>query len=156
ALACAHEAGVVHRDLKPSNIMLAENGSVKVLDFGIAKLLGDAEGAIGAPDRLLDDGEPEAAGAVLLTQPGALVGTTAYMSPEQWGADTVDERADLWAVGIMLYQLVSGEHPLAPLSPESLVSVAFLDLPMPSMREQLPSIGKLGAVIDRCLRKHKA
>src|SRR5262249_33439040 len=79
-----------------------------------------------------------------------------YMSPEQWGADSVDERTDLWAAGLILYELVAGEHPLAPVTVESLRSVAWLDVPMPSARAQSPQIGRLGALIDRCLVKHKA
>src|SRR5262249_21203062 len=140
ALACAHAAGIVHRDLKPANVMLAESGAVKVLDFGIAKLVGPAS---------LEEATVE------LTQADEVIGTLAYMAPEQWGAEPVDGRADLWAAGVMLYQMVTGEHPLAPLSPEALAGVALRDEPMPSVREHLPGIGKLGAVIDRCLLKHK-
>ena len=153
ALVCAHDAGIVHRDLKPENIMLADSGTVKVLDFGIAKLLSDAKAPARAPDDFdLDQGDA-AAGAA--TRPGAMVGTLAYMSPEQWGEDTVDERADIWASGILLYEMVTGEHPLAPLSMTSLASVRRRDCPMPSVRERLPGIGKLGTVIDRCLIKSK-
>jgi WD40 repeat protein len=151
ALACAHEAGVVHLDLKPQNVMLTDSGAVKVLDFGIAKLLGDA-GVEGIPR---DMAYPER-GAASQTDPGTVQGTLAYMSPEQWGIDTVDERADLWAVGIMLYEMAVGEHPLSPLSPESLTSTWRLDQPMPSVRQRLPEIGRLGSVIDRCLIKRKA
>src|SRR5262249_48951745 len=93
--------------------------------------------------------------AVALTETGARVGTQTYMAPEQWDAEPVDGRADLWAAGVILYELVTGEHPLSPLSPESLARVARRDEPMPSTRERFPDIGKLGAVIDRCLLKHK-
>jgi len=141
ALACAHEAGIVHRDLKPENIMLAESGAVKVLDLGLVELIREAEaGAVSGPSPRSE----------------AMIGTLEYMSPEQWGEDRVDERADLWAVGIVLYQMVTGEHPLAPVSMRSLASVTSLDEPMPSVRERMPGIGKLGAIIDRCLIKRKA
>jgi WD40 repeat protein/serine/threonine protein kinase len=155
ALVCAHDAGIVHRDLKPRNIMLADSGAVKVLDFGIAKLLHDA-----APEST-DAKAPEAAPIMLPeteeshTRAGALLGTFPYMSPEQWGAAEVDHRTDLWAVGIMLYQLVTGRHPLSPLSMPTLTTIGDLSLPMPSVRAEHPDVGKLGAIIDRCLIKRK-
>jgi hypothetical protein len=163
ALVCAHEAGIVHRDLKPENIMLADSGAVKVLDFGIAKLLSDTEApapGIGidpeldpAPDPAPDPGHPA---RIARTRPGAMMGTLAYMSPEQWGAGTIDARTDVWAMGILLFEMVVGEHPLAPISLNALASVPALEQPMPSVRERLPAIGKLGATIDRCLIKDKA
>src|SRR5262249_7500965 len=91
-----------------------------------------------------------------LTATGELMGTAMYMAPEQWGIDTVDERTDVWAVGLMLYELVVGEHPLSPITPQSLKTTWRLDLPMPSVIERLPEIGRLGALIDRCLIKRKA
>ncbi|UQA55368.1 WD40 repeat domain-containing serine/threonine protein kinase [Polyangium aurulentum] len=147
ALVCAHAQGVVHRDLKPSNIMLTASGATKVLDFGIAKRVGAqgpaAPGRKGEGDRLS------------VTDQGALLGTLPYMSPEQWGRDEVDHRADIWAMGIILAELSLGRHPLAPLSIGVLNSVAIIDLPMPSARELRPDLGKLGSIIDRCLRKRK-
>jgi serine/threonine protein kinase len=80
---------------------------------------------------------------------------TTRLSPEQWGAAEVDHRSDLWAVGILLYQLVTGHHPLARLSARTFMTVADLSLPMPSVRQERPDLGKLGAIIDRCLLKHK-
>jgi WD40 repeat protein/serine/threonine protein kinase len=163
ALQCAHEAGIVHRDLKPANIMLAENGTVKVLDFGIAKLIGDATGMDPADDEALarEEDEPELADSQnevssTGTRASVLIGTQPFMAPEQWRSEPVDGRADLWAIGIILYQMVVGEHPLAPLSPEVLAGVRVLSTPMPRLRERLPEIGKLGEVVDRCLRKHPA
>ena len=90
-LAAAHAKQIVHRDIKPANVMLTEDGRVKVLDFGVAKLK-DQSG---------------------LTETGATVGTVAYISPEQLEAEGVDRRSDLWSVGVVLYELLTGRHPFA-------------------------------------------
>ena len=158
ALACAHEHNIVHRDLKPDNIFVTEAGTVKVLDFGIAKLVqgqvqseGVAEGVnqslIAAS---ISDASPE------LTRHGALVGTVPYMSPEQWMGAGVDHRTDIWAVGIILYKMVAGKHPLAPLQGRQLMVTGLLDEPMPSVGSDCPDLpDELIAVIDRCLIKNK-
>jgi serine/threonine protein kinase len=150
ALACAHPLGIVHRDLKPENILLTDAGRVVVLDFGIAKQLDASE-----IERITDADDPLAKGAAL-TGEGAIMGTLPYMSPEQWRSEEVDARSDLWAVGIILYELCTGGHPLAPLSMVRLAQVTVLDDPMPSVRDRRPDLGALGAVIDQCLKKRKA
>ncbi|MCG8419609.1 MAG: protein kinase [Proteobacteria bacterium] len=157
ALEHAHALGMVHRDLKPENIMLTENGSIKVVDFGIAKVLGEQPPSRGTTPVSLDRdfmrlwsvrGYETAAGDVLGTMP--------YMSPEHWGVDEIDARSDLWAVGIMLWELLTGRHPLeTPLSTQ-LLSVKELNQPMPLMSQQRPDLGPIGAIIDRCLHKRKA
>jgi serine/threonine protein kinase/tetratricopeptide (TPR) repeat protein len=147
ALAYAHERGIIHRDLKPANIMLTHAGGLKVLDFGIAKLraAGAREGSLpgSAEDRVA------LPPAEMLAQ-STVVGTLPYMAPEQLAGGSIDHRADLWAIGIMLWELVTGVHPLAALEPDELLQIAELDRPMPAVGD---TAGALGEVIERCLQK---
>jgi WD40 repeat protein/serine/threonine protein kinase len=146
ALVYAHDLGIVHRDLKPENIMLAESGAIKVLDFGVAKTLASAEAIAGK--RPGTD-----VGALSRTNAGG--GTAYYMAPEQWNGQAPDHRVDIWAAGIVLYELVTGVHPLAPMERNRLAAVLCSDLPLPRLRELRPELGKLGAIIDRCLIKDR-
>ena len=96
----AHEQRIVHRDLKPANIMIANDGRVKVLDFGLAKLTRDD--AVTADDETRDPS---------LTRDGSLLGTVPYMSPEQLRGQDLDHRSDLFSLGILLYEMASGQRP---------------------------------------------
>jgi serine/threonine protein kinase len=147
ALVHAHASGIVHRDLKPENVFVTDAGQVKVLDFGIAKLYGEAD-APGGPAR----SDP------MLTGASALVGTLPYMAPEQWGADEVDHRTDLWAVGVVLFEMLAGRHPLGAVTRERLLEAAHrLDEPMPALAAAAPQVpAELERLVDRCLRKRKA
>ncbi|MDC0748638.1 protein kinase [Polyangium sp. rjm3] len=149
ALACAHEMGLIHRDLKPENILLGDDGAVKVVDFGIAKQVSMGQAAALPDARAIHRAE------ALLTQDGALVGTQPYMSPEQWLEEPLDARSDIWAAGIILFELSTGAHPLEPPTLARLVEVMDLETPMPSVRERRPDLGPLADVIDRCLKKRK-
>ena len=147
ALACAHQLGIVHRDLKPENIFLTGAGRVVVLDFGIAKRLEANDiSALSSAAKPLEPG-------ARLTQDGALLGTLPYMSPEQLRSEDIDARSDLWTVGILLYELVTGAHPLSHCSALELLDIADSEEPMPSVRDQRPDTGALGAVIEQCLHK---
>src|SRR5262249_6594837 len=99
ALAAAHAAGIIHRDVKPSNILIRSDGAVKLADFGIAKLL--------------EQSRPKSAGARVTTTTGLVAGTPAYMSPEQWSGESVDERTDIWSLGAVLEEMILGYPPSA-------------------------------------------
>src|SRR5262245_2466538 len=104
ALDAAHGQGIIHRDLKPANIKVRPDGTVKVLDFGLAKAMGSAPGA--NPENLT--GSPTFTSPMAMTQVGVLLGTAAYMAPEQARGRTVDERADIWAFGCVLFEMLAG------------------------------------------------
>ncbi|WP_437734532.1 nSTAND1 domain-containing NTPase [Sorangium sp. So ce1335] len=150
ALACAHGLGIVHRDLKPENIRIDDAGCIKVLDFGLAKRMDTAVDPPSTSARAALDGD---AGR---TPKSTISGTPGYMAPEQLLGMDIDGRTDLWAVGVLLHELLTGEHPLRPFSFARLPEIMNLELPMPSLRARRPELGALGALVDRCLRKHKA
>jgi serine/threonine protein kinase/Tfp pilus assembly protein PilF len=140
ALASAHLAGVIHRDLKPANIMINEDGRVKLLDFGLAKFVDGPDSA----DETVTDSQ--------VTRSGAIVGTAAYMSPEQAEGRELDPRSDIFSFGLVLYEMLSGERAFRGDSWISTVAAILHDEPR-SLREfNIPST--LDQLVTRCLRKN--
>ncbi|HEV3470665.1 MAG TPA: protein kinase, partial [Pyrinomonadaceae bacterium] len=145
ALEAAHAAGVVHRDVKPENVMVRPDGYVKVLDFGLAKLV--------ERGRALSERDREAETLAAHTQPGAVMGTTWYMSPEQAQGQPVDARTDIWSLGAVLYEMLTGRPPFVGAT-QSHVVVAILEREPASLAEYVPDAPpELQSVIDRALAK---
>ena len=111
ALEAAHEQGIIHRDLKPANIKVRADGTVKVLDFGLARIV-DASGAGGAGRSGGMEHSPTITSPAM-TQAGMILGTAAYMAPEQAKGKTVDKRADIWAFGVVFYEMLTGRAAFA-------------------------------------------
>src|SRR5213080_4186687 len=146
ALAAAHETGIVHRDIKPENIMLRPDGYVKVLDFGIAKL---------AEQELPVNMPRDEALLLVETNLGSILGTVRYMSPEQACGEHVDQSTDIWSVGVVLYEMVTGQTPFTGNTPSEVMSSILEKEPPPLGSYVAHTPAELQQIISKTLRKHR-
>jgi serine/threonine-protein kinase len=142
ALAAAHTAGIVHRDIKPANIMVRRDGYIKVLDFGLAKLLATNDPAA---DSVVSD----------MTHPGRVMGTVSYMSPEQARGQAVDERADVWTLGVVLYELVTRRLPFEGETSTDCLASIIRSEPLPLSQFVADAPAKLQQIIGKALTKNR-
>src|SRR5262245_14122992 len=144
-MAAAHECGIVHRDLKPENLVITPRGQIKILDFGIAKAR-----AVTAPGTDADETVPA------MTRPGIIVGTVGYMAPEQLRGLVIDQRADIFAFGVILYEMLTGVRAFTGQSEvEVLSAILTQDVPNPAATN--PAVPQtLGSIVQRCVERNPA
>jgi eukaryotic-like serine/threonine-protein kinase len=145
ALSAAHQAGIIHRDIKPANVMLRPDGYVKVLDFGLVKLAETRTIAAGSEMSTVKD----------ITEPGKVLGTVRYMSPEQARGKAVDERTDIFSLGVMLYEMITGYSPFDGESMADIFAAILHQEPLP-IANYLPDVSQeLQLVVSNALRKDR-
>ena len=146
ALVAAHEKGIIHRDIKPENIMIRPDGFVKVLDFGIAKLTESFASLVSedAPTRLKVE-----------TAEGVIIGTVAYMSPEQAKGTNVDARTDLWSLGVVIYEMMTRCRPFAGETPNETISLILQKEPAPLTRHTPEVPAELERIVSKALTKNR-
>src|SRR5262249_25416984 len=143
AIAYAHSRGVIHRDIKPANVLVCEFGETVVIDWGLARLVDDPAEAAGHPARTLDG----------LTLSGHVLGTPAYMPPEQAAGEPVDKRADVYALGALLYHVLAGKAPYSGMDSEDVLQ-RILDgppAPLEGLDRGVPR--PLAAIVDKAMAR---
>jgi eukaryotic-like serine/threonine-protein kinase len=145
ALGAAHRAGIVHRDLKPDNVMIDTGGAIKILDFGLARTLQSAS-----------DVSSVSASLDTVTQEGRIVGTPSYMSPEQADGVVVDARSDVFSLGVVLYELLTGVRPFGGATRMQTLVAVSRDRPLSIARRRPGVPGSVSRLVERCLAKHPA
>lgn len=145
ALVAAHEIGIIHRDIKPENVMLRRDGYVKVLDFGLAKLTENASFA----------GARTNTSRIPMTDPGLVMGTVHYMSPEQLRGEEIDHRSDLFSVGEVMYEMIAGTSPFDGSSTSEIIASILERDPVPLVRFSRTLPRELDRIVDKLLRKNR-